>query len=156
MDRRDLSATSWITSRLTALVLAAFGVLFLFRPSWLGWDALTARLGGETGVVAAGLGIAFFVLASLSFEKNQMRVQQAETAEALHQLLYGRDHSKHREAIGILVNAMRSADPAARRAAHENLVRLTGQNFAEDADVWAAWWRTNEKAWSRRGPDAGA
>jgi hypothetical protein len=153
MQRQDLSAASFVTTRLTALLLALAGVLFLFRPSWLGWDALVRSLGGETAVLGAGIGVGFLLLASLSYEKNQLRVRVAEQTEALHQLLYGKDYSQHREAIEILVRALEGTDAGARKAAHEHLVRLTGQNFAADAGVWRAWWEASRRTWAVRRPD---
>ena len=156
MERQDLSATSWVTSRLVALILGLAGVLFLFEPAWLGWRALAESLGGEARVVGAGLGVAFLVLAALSFEKNRMRERLAEQTEGLHQLLYGRDYAREREAIEILLRGLDAADPAARAAAHQHLTRLTGQNFAPDPVVWRAWWSANARTWAARRGDAPA
>jgi hypothetical protein len=150
MERKDLTATSWATSRLTAAALGALGVFFLLRPDWLGWDALAGILGGEVGVLACGVGAAFLVLASLSLEKHALRVRCAELMEGLNQLLYGKDYSRDREAIGILLRSLDGKDPAARETAHRHLVRLTGQNFAPDPAVWRAWWATYEKTWAAR------
>ncbi|MCE9634185.1 MAG: hypothetical protein K8T90_00640 [Planctomycetes bacterium] len=154
MEKKDLSATSWMSTRLSVFVFALIGVFFVLRPPWLGWDALASWLGGEVRLVSVGVGIAFVLIASLTWEKDQLRVQSAELMEALNQLLYGENYQHQREAIEILLNALDAKDPVARRAAHENLVRLTGQNFADDAAVWRAWWEANKKSWAARRRDA--
>lgn len=160
MERKDLGATSWVTSRLTVALLVGAAVLFAFRAKVLGWGALSEAVGGETALLAFGLGVCFALLAALSWEKNQLRVRCAELLEGLNQLLYGRDYASQREAIEILLRALEGRDEAARATAHQHLVRLTGQNFAADASVWRAWWSAHEKTWaSRRGgaaaPDGG-
>ncbi len=154
MERRDLSAAGWLTSRLTALALAAVGLWFATRPDALGWGAAVRLCGSEGALLAVGVGCAFFVAAALAYEKDRLRLHAAETLEALHELLYGRDYRREREAIGVLVGALESSSDEARDAAYRHLVRLTGQNFACDARVWAAWWAVHERRWSRARSDA--
>lgn len=169
MEHKDLTATGFVSSRITMILLVMMGVFFAFQPSWLGWNALVRWLddpaaaaaggtlyptagvqgSGALRLVSFGLGCGFFLIAALSFEKDQLRVRMAEVMEALHQLLYGRDYARDREAIEILLRTFESDDPSARKIAHENLVRLTGQNFAEDPKVWLSWWEANKKTWAR-------
>lgn len=153
MEKKDLSATSWMATRLSAFVLCLIGVFYVLRPAWLGWDAIAGWIGGEVRLVSVGVGVAFFLVASLSWEKDQLRVRSAELMEALNQLLYGKNYAHQREAIEILLNGLDAKDPVARKAAHENLVRLTGQNFADDAGVWRAWWEASKKTWASRRRD---
>jgi len=148
MEKKDLSATSWLTARLTVAGIVLLGLLMLAPDILAGW------LGGPERVLGWGLFVAFLLIASLSWEKNQLRVRNAEMMEALNQLLYGKDYAQHREAIEILLTALDSKDPVARKSAHENLVRLTGQNFANDAKVWRVWWSACEKTWAARRRDA--
>jgi hypothetical protein len=161
MDHKELTATSFVSSRITMFLLVVMGFFFAFQPSWLGWDAVVRWLddpaapasavhgSGALRLVSFGLGCGFFLIAALSFEKDQIRLRIAEVMEALHQLLYGRDYARDREAIEILLRTFDSDDPAARRIAHENLVRLTGQHFADDPKVWWSWWEANKKTWAR-------
>jgi hypothetical protein len=151
MNRHDLTATSWFTSRAGALLLAVVGVFFLFRPDWLGWSWLADALGGETALVSVGVGCAFFLCASLAIEKDQLRVHAAETMESLHTLLFGKSYKQDREAIEILLDSLENADSSASDTAHAHLRRLTGQNFAKDPKVWRSWWTAHQKTWSRRG-----
>jgi hypothetical protein len=145
MDRRDLSASSWFTSRAVVALLVLAGAFLVLQPDWLGWSSLVSAVGGESRLVALALGIAFFVLAAQSWEKHQMRVQSAETMEALHQLLYGKDYRRDREAIEILLAALETGNPDNAKTAHAHLMRLTGQNFAADPKVWRSWWDANKR-----------
>ena len=149
MRRQDLTATSWFTSRAGALFLAVVGLLFLFRPDWLGWSWLAEKVGGETALVSIGVGCAFLLIASLSIEKDQLRVHAAEMMESLHTLLFGKSYKKDREAIEILLKSLETGDSSASDSAYAHLKRLTGQNFAKDPQVWRSWWNAHQKTWSR-------
>jgi len=48
------------------------------------------------------------------------------------------------EAVEILLKALRSTTPTARKTAAVQLRNLTGQSFGEDADAWEAWWAANK------------
>ena len=63
------------------------------------------------GLKWLGIGVAFLFIASLSWEKNQLRLRSAELMEALNQLLYGKDFRTQREAIDILLNALALIGP---------------------------------------------
>src|SRR5262245_23696219 len=149
MDRRDLSAGNWFSSRAVVALLVLVGAYLVLQPEWLGWTKLANALGGETRVLAVAIGIGFFVLAAQSWEKHQLRVQSAETMEALHQLLYGKDYRRDREAIEILLTALETGSPENAKSAHGHLVRLTGQNFAQDPKVWRSWWEANKRNFER-------
>jgi hypothetical protein len=144
VEREDLTATHFITTRLVVLFVGALGVFFLFQPSWLGWDWFVERF-GETRVLSVGIGVALLLVASLSFEKNTLRVRVAEVFVALNQLLYGRNYKAEREMIETLVLAMESGDAEKVRTSHKHLVRLTGQNLAADPQVWRSWWNVSRK-----------
>jgi hypothetical protein len=158
MDKDELSATNWFSSRLVAFLYVVAGVFFILRPDWLGYSALAKSMGGEASLQGVGIGVAFVLLAAQSWEKSQLRARMAELMEALHQLLYGKDYRRDREAIEILLAAMESKDPENAKTAHAHLVRLTGQNFAQDPKVWRSWWEANKKAFARTksGADAPA
>jgi hypothetical protein len=147
MDRKDLSATSWVSNRLTLALFVLAAVFFAFEPAWLGFGLLADALGGRDRVHGVGLACAFLLLAALSWEKNQIRVQMAEVLEALNQLLYGKSYDTDRKAIEILLDALERGDEDG--TAHKHLMRLTGQSFAKDAKVWRAWWEANRKRFER-------
>lgn len=149
MERRELTATAWMGSRLGAGLLVIVGLFFVFRPEWLGWSRLAEMVGGETALVSVGAGCAFVLAAALAVEKDRMRVRMAELMEGLNDLLYGKDHRRDREAVEILLTSLDAADSDGRAAAHKHLVRLTGQNFAADPKVWRSWWAAHQRTWSR-------
>lgn len=149
MDRKDLSAGSWFSSRAVVALLVLAGGYLVLQPEWAGWKSLANAVGGETRLVAVAAGIAFFLLAAQSWEKHQLRVQAAETMEALHQLLYGKDYKRDREAIEILLDALETGTADNAKSAYEHLKRLTGQNFASDPKVWRAWWEANKRSFER-------
>ena len=150
MTSQDLTATSFLTSRLVSLVMVLAGVLFLFQPNWLGWSALTEVLDGSERLVGVGVGCAFLLLAAISFEKHALRVRCAELTETLNQLLYGKDYRNEREMIEAMLTSLESDEDSARTAAYKHLKRLTGQNFAEEPGVWRAWWQTNRRHFELR------
>jgi len=153
MNRHDLTATNWVTTRLTAFVLLAIGIYFAVTLD--GTDPVSEWLGGRQRVLSFGLAAAFTLFAAHSMEKNALRVRVAELMEALNQLLYGKDYTRDREAIELLVRALEGTDGHSRETAHRHLVRLTGLQFAPDPFVWRAWWSANEKTWTSRAASRG-
>ncbi len=156
MDRRDLTATSFVTSRLAVFVLGAVGLFFALQPDWLGWGALSRALGGDDRLVSLGVGVGFLVLAALSYEKNELRVKSAELLEALHQLLYGKSYRAEREAIELLVKSLESGDAERAAIAHTHLMRLTANHFAADPKGGRAWGPPNTRHGRRRRGGAAA
>lgn len=140
MERQDLTATSFVTSRMVAVMVGAIGVFFVLRPRSLGWGWVVDHF-GETNVLATGIGLVLLLLAAHSFEKHQLRVRAAELTEMLHQLLYGKNYAAEREMIDVLIGALERGDPSA----HSHLTRLTGQHFAADPGVWRSWWNANRR-----------
>jgi hypothetical protein len=156
MDRDELTATRWMTSRLVVGALVIVGAWVMTRPEWLGYAWLAKKVGGDANVQAIGLGCAFFVLAAQSWEISKLRLRVAElieelkgNTEGLRQLLYGKDYTRDREAIEILLTTLETASGEAAQIAHEHLCRLTGQNFAQDARVWRPWWEAHKKTFAR-------
>ncbi len=62
------------------------------------------------------------------------RARKAEAEGGLQQ--------SKREAIGLLVAALESPDPAIRASSHGHLVRLTGQDLGPAPGPWQEWLRT--------------
>src|SRR6185369_2537057 len=110
MDRNEFTATKWFSSRFVVALYCGLGFFYLVQPDWLGYAALKKAFGGDTQLVAAAIGIALFALAVQSWEMSKQRLQMAELMEALHQLLYGKDYRRDREAIDILMTSLEGAD----------------------------------------------
>jgi hypothetical protein len=145
MDREELTATSWFRSRVTVAAIIGLGLFFSLWP-----DALVGVLGDRERVRGMALFLVFALLAWQSWEIAKLRVHMAELMEALHQLLYGKDYRRDREAIDILVDSLEKSGGETAKAAHAHLVRLTGQNFAADPKVWRSWWDANRKTFEKK------
>ncbi len=145
MDSHELTATAFITTRLTALALFVAGVFYVLQPDWLGWSWISARLGGETRLVSIGVGFVFLMLAGQALENSRLRLKIAEMLESFRQLLYGKNYRAEREMIVVMIEALASDDAQRRKTAHEHLKRLTGNSFASDPAVWRSWWKANER-----------
>jgi hypothetical protein len=150
MDRNELTATKWFSTRASVGLFCLLGFFYLFQPDWLGYGLLRKAFGGDAQLLAAGVGVGFFACAAQSWENAKLRLQMAELMEALHQLLYGKDYRRDREAIDILMTSLEGADPDVAKSAYTHLVRLTGQSFAQDPKVWRSWWETNKKTFEKK------
>lgn len=87
------------------------------------------------------------VSASTIFESLRMRAHVGQLVGALRGLM-GRSGTPptlevKREAIDILVQSMRSANPGVRKTASVQLRNLTGQELGESAETWEEWWKRN-------------
>jgi len=127
--------------RLSILVLIVVGLAVAFAPGWgflndQGWDMRLVRI--LTGFL-------FLFQAVAIIEKNRMRRRVDDIFEALNMLLYGKNFRRDREAIVILIHALKGKHEDVRTKAWNNLKRLTGQDFAADHEVWNAWWKANER-----------
>ncbi len=92
------------------------------------------------------------VSASTIFESLRMRSHVGQLVGALRGLM-GRSGvppspEVKREAIDILVQSMRSANPGVRRTASVQLRNLTGQELGESAEAWEEWWGKNRPRFS--------
>jgi len=127
--------------RLSIIVLIAVGLVVAFAP---GGDVL-GEMGWDVRLLRILVGFLFLFQAVAIVEKNRIRRRVDDLFEGLNMLLYGKNYRSDREAIVILINAMKGKDEGVRTKAWENLKRLTGQEFAPDHQVWSAWWKANEK-----------
>ena len=124
--------------------LILIGLYVILGLSFLGW-AYFRREHLEWAVLRVLIGFLFLFVAGLIIEKNRIRRRIDEVYEALNMLLYGKNFRRDREAVAILLKGLESSDEAVREKSWENLKRLTGQQFACDAEVWRSWWAASEK-----------
>lgn len=142
--------------RLSLVILVLVGLATAFAPDWLGWGYLREK-GWEVRMLQILIGFLFLFEAVSIREKNRLRTRVHELFEGLNMLLYGKNYRRDREAILILIHALRGKDVDVRNKAWVNLKRLTGQDFALDHEVWSSWWTANEKhfATTKKRPDEG-
>jgi hypothetical protein len=124
---------------LTPIVLIALGLVVWFEP----------RVLGDRGVMRIAVGVLCFYMALLVIERQRMEVTfrdvlaafQRFKAERLAETARGAEPSpqQKREAIAILIAALRADSASARQHALQNLQRLTGQDFGPDAAAWERW-----------------
>jgi len=80
--------------------------------------ALRQRTGGEAATVLADV-------------EEAMKGQAAAPADP---------KAAGERAVPILIQALDARDESARRAAHEHLKRLTGQDLPPESSAWRSWW----------------
>jgi hypothetical protein len=130
--------------RALAVFLFLVGLWIVFAPGFLGWDHLRER-GLESAVMRLLVGSLFVFVSGTLIERKRTQRALADVHEALNMLVYGRNYRREREAIGILLKALRSADGDVREKAWKSLKDLTGCDFALDPEVWESWWKANER-----------
>lgn len=123
---------------LLALVLSGLAIYFLVVPP-KGYEGSFAHRLAMPIVLAA--------CAVCLFDNLRMRLHIAQLLGAIRGMM-GRQGTPptrevRAEAIGILLDALRSDRPGSRRAAADQLRRLTGEDFGEEAASWEAWWNAN-------------
>jgi len=118
--------------KLTPIVLILLGLSVWFEPQLL----------PDTGVQRFVVGVLCLYTAMLVFERQRMELRFTQVLGSFKQFYADRaagtvDRQKGREAIRILVAALDSPEEAVRKAAEDNLKRLTGKDFGSDSAAWS-------------------
>ena len=124
----------------TPLILLALALLVWFEP--LLRNEQTTSFLGETGVLRFAVGVLALYALLLVIEQQRMGVAFREVLKAFQRFHDGRGAggtAPQGEAVGLLVGALASEDPAVRANARDHLKRLTGQDFGEDQARWQGW-----------------
>jgi hypothetical protein len=139
--------TGGCRNQLAVALLFLIGLYVILGLDFLGWSHFE-NLG--TRLYRLLVGFLFLFVASLQMEKNRLRRRLDEVYEGLNMLLYGKNYKRDREAIRILIGALSADKEDVRIKAWGELKRLSGQDFALDAEVWRSWWAANEKKFALR------
>ena len=135
-----------------ALIVTALTVvaLLVFGP----------RLGHETEdqvrllrVVAAGLSL---LLVLVFIEVRALRRQVLVMEDLLSDVRFGAGTKRDRDAIDILVRALRVSDAATRETALRTLRKLAGQDLGDKSEAWEAWWKASRETFTRSSATAAA
>lgn len=121
-----------------ALALLALAVLVWFEPWLPGRDALV-QVVGRDGLLRIAVGVVCVFAALLVLERQRLSALLRELlAERRRSAAPGSgiDPAARRDAVRILVGALRSEDPEVRASAHENLVRICGEDRGVDPSGW--------------------
>lgn len=122
--------------RFTCGALGLAGVLVLVGPLLPWW--------GSYGETLLRLVIAFlcFYMAVVIFERRRMQRDVKDVLGAFYAFnAPGRDAETKRRAVGYMLEALGSENPAAVQTALEQLRRLTGEDLGADPAAWRAWWQ---------------
>lgn len=130
--------------------LALFFLVQAFSSSF---RELVERGLGVERTLLFGIGFLCLHSAWLAFDTTRLRERLldllAETMKALRGANAGGAAPpappNDPTAIEILVKAMGSANVESRQSARAHLVRLTGQDFGDDADRWATWFASQRR-----------
>lgn len=121
-----------------ALALLGLAAVVWLEPWLPGRDAIV-RVLGRDGVLRIAVGIVSVYAALLVLERQRLSALLRELLAERRRAAAGGgtvDPSHRIEALRILVGALRSDDPEVRASAHENLVRICGQDRGTEPDAW--------------------
>ena len=139
-------AADWIV----AGGLALSGLLVGIGGPLLGLEGEDHRRVLET-VVA----VACIVVAWLAFRVRRMGRGLRAVEELMADVRFGPGTKRVREAVDILVQALRVSDEGARTTALRPLKKISGLDLGGDAATWEEWWRVARSTFVRPGPQPG-
>lgn len=102
----------------------------------------------------AFLGVGFVCITGLIVEVYRQRALFRELEAAVDDLRFGSGARRDREAVDILVKALRAPDGRARETALRTLRKISGLDFGTDAGQWEEWWRAARSTFVRAGAPA--
>ena len=130
------------------LVLLMAGLafyMFVWPPIGFG-DNIAYRLSLPLLLVTAAMGV---------LESLRLRAHMSQLVGAIRSIAAraGRETAPEvkAEAVEILLKALRSTTPTARKTAAVQLRNLTGQTLGEDAEAWERWWAENKDGFGSSG-----
>jgi len=140
--------------------LADWGVLIalLVLANYL---VVQPRLEGTTGEgQVRTLGVSVAVLAAITaylwLLTRRSRRALLRIEDMLTDVRFGTGTRRDREAIDILVRALRTPDPNVQETAKRTLRKITGEDLGDRAEAWETWWKVARPSFSRPGPPPGA
>ena len=97
-------------------------------------------------VVAAALCL---VLLFLLFQVRELRRKVLVMDHVLDDVRFGAGTRRDRDAVDILIRALRTPDPEVRETAQRTLRKLCGQDLGPSPEVWEAWWKASRATFTR-------
>jgi hypothetical protein len=101
------------------------------------------------------LALACLVLAWLAFRVRRMGRSLRAVEELMADVRFGPGTKRDREAVDILVQALRVSDESARTTALRTLKKISGLDLGDDAGTWEEWWSVARSTFVRPGPRPG-
>jgi hypothetical protein len=90
--------------------------------------------------------------AYLVFQIRRMRRRMLAMEELLADVRFGPGTKRDREAVDILVRALRVSDAGARETALRTLRKLSGFDLGDEPGAWEVWWTASRATFVRMGP----
>jgi len=131
-------------------VLAVSGLLVVLGGPLFGRE-------GADRVRALETVLALFCLATayLVFRVRRMGRKLAAVEDLLSDVRFGPGTKRDRDAVDILVQALRVTDEGARTTALRTLRKISGIDLGEDPAPWEEWWTVARSTFVRPGPPPG-
>ncbi len=128
----------------------------------MGYASWLSALPGEEGADPAAGRIHRVTLALLSLVAAglwlQLRAAQRDLRrmdELLTDVRFGSGTRRDRDAVDILVRALRAPDDRARETALRTLRKISGIDLGADPAEWEKWWSASRTTFVRMGPPPG-
>lgn len=135
---------------MVAGALALSGVLV-----GVGGPALGLEGAEHQRVLETVLALTCLLSAWLVFRVRRMGRRLRAIDELMADVRFGPGTKRDREAVDILVQALRVSDEGARTTALRTLKKISGIDLGDDAGAWEEWWSVARSTFVRPGPQPG-
>ncbi len=132
------------------------GILFVASlvSFWVAFRLQSDEPGTPLHVTQMVLTIVSLSVVYLWVETRRLRRRLGGLAELLDDVRFGSGARRDREAVDILVKALRAPDARAKETALRTLRKISGYDFGEDPATWEAWWKASRPTFVRAGSPA--
>lgn len=97
------------------------------------------------------VGLLCFLCAFLWFHSRRLRRRIGAAEDLLADVRFGPGTKRDRDAVDILVQALRVSDASARETALRTLKKISGLDLGEDPRPWEEWWSAARATFVRPG-----
>ena len=104
---------------------------------------------GQVRALRVATGVLCVVVAMLYVLVRRTRRDLRRLDELLTDVRFGSGTRRDRDAVDILVTALRTSDERARETALRTLRKISGLDLGPDAGPWEIWWRAARKTFVR-------
>jgi hypothetical protein len=97
------------------------------------------------------VGLLCFLCAFLWFHVRRLGRRVRDAEDLLADVRFGPGTKRDRDAVDILVQALRVSDPGARETALRTLKKISGLDLGADPRPWEEWWSAARSSFVRAG-----
>lgn len=133
-----------------SLALAFAAVYSTFTES-----LFDAAPGEQQQVQRIAVGLLCLLSAYLWVQVRRSRRELRRFDELLADVRFGPGTKRDRDAVDILLRALRGPDAVARQTALRTLKRISGLDLGEDPAAWEGWWSAARSTFTRAGDGPG-